>query len=249
MQSPNQLWLLVLNLNTHTLKQQWRWVDKPQVPILKDTMLGDMTHILCCGSRGSATGEKYFELKWGVFACACFACYKFRHLTIECPKVLHQPPPNALPPPLLQNWEKKNALPAKSVDTTEAKNVKPANQVQPNGGKGKNKGKEKMKESDGPDQDGFQQPKKVTKLKQHALQSCHWDASSPSPGQASTSASPRVPKNWVGVLKKGISICDSEDGERAMFSMGHDGMQLIMAPHILLVYSDTLSVHILPLCL
>lgn len=28
-------------------------------------------------------GQKHFELKWGVFARACFACHKFGHLASE----------------------------------------------------------------------------------------------------------------------------------------------------------------------
>ena len=40
--------------------------------------------------KGVNLGKKYFELKWGVFASACFACHKFGHLASECPMVLHQ---------------------------------------------------------------------------------------------------------------------------------------------------------------
>lgn len=62
-------------------------------------------------------------------------------------------------------------------------------------------------------------------LKQRPLQSRQWDASSPSPGQTSTSASAPILQNWVGVLKKGIPICDSEEEENAMSFMGNEGMQ------------------------
>ncbi|MCO5584508.1 hypothetical protein L7F22_038436 [Adiantum nelumboides] len=42
-------------------------------------------------------GETYFDLKWGVFAGACFTCHTFGHLASECPHVVHKPPPNAIP--------------------------------------------------------------------------------------------------------------------------------------------------------
>ncbi|MCO5577736.1 hypothetical protein L7F22_031568 [Adiantum nelumboides] len=42
-------------------------------------------------------GETYFDLKWEVFAGACFTCHKFGHLASECPQVVHKPPPNAIP--------------------------------------------------------------------------------------------------------------------------------------------------------
>ncbi|MCO5570018.1 hypothetical protein L7F22_023732 [Adiantum nelumboides] len=41
--------------------------------------------------------ETYFDLKWGVFARACFTCHKFGHLASECPQIVHKPPPNAIP--------------------------------------------------------------------------------------------------------------------------------------------------------
>lgn len=57
------------------------------------------------------------------------------------------------------------------MDRNAVRNAKLANQVQPNGGKEKDKRKKKMKESDGSNPDV---------LKQRSLQSCHWDASFPS---------------------------------------------------------------------
>ena len=38
-------------------------------------------------------GARYFKLKRGVFAGACFACHKFGHMASECPTILHPPPP------------------------------------------------------------------------------------------------------------------------------------------------------------
>ena len=91
--------------------------------------------------EGVQLGKKYFELKWGVFAGACFACHKYGHLASECPTVLHKPPPNALPP---QTREKNEKPQVKTPAANAAKNAKSINQMQPPVAKGKDKGKEKM---------------------------------------------------------------------------------------------------------
>lgn len=144
--------------------------------------------------EGIHLGEKYFEFKWGVFAGACFACHKFGHLASQCPIVLHQPPPNAIPPPVSQPSTKFEGQGIKNVDYLQGRNAKTANQNQPNLSKGKDKGKAKMKELDASVKEAVPPPRKLLFSSSRPLQSRHWDASSSSPGQTSASPASRL---WV----------------------------------------------------
>lgn len=48
-------------------------------------------------------GRKVFQAKMGgVLVGACFTCHKFGHLALQCPTLLHQPPPTAIPQDPLQ---------------------------------------------------------------------------------------------------------------------------------------------------
>lgn len=139
-------------------------------------------------------GEKFFDLKWGVFVGACFTCHKFGHLASECPSFLHQLPPTALQQEPLQP---RVASPRTTPDKKMDKGMKSA----PNTGsqpttliKTKDKGKGKMIDNDILPQERWQSPKKPVVLKQRPLQSRHWDASSALPGQPSTSTDSVVSK-------------------------------------------------------
>lgn len=132
--------------------------------------------------EGVQLGEKYFELKREAFASVCFACHKFGHLASEFPTVIHQPPPNAMPQPAIQPTTKFEASSPRIVnDRNMVSNAKSANQTQSIPIKGKDRGFKCLFLG------RISAAKKVVTLNQRLLQSRHWDAFTPSPGQASTS--------------------------------------------------------------
>lgn len=51
-------------------------------------------------------------------------------------------------------------------------------------------------------------PQETVKLKQPLMQSRHWDALTPTPGQTSNMVDAHVSMNWKGVLLYGIPVCD-----------------------------------------
>ncbi|MCO5578717.1 hypothetical protein L7F22_032562 [Adiantum nelumboides] len=155
-------------------------------------------------------GETYFDLKWGVFASACFTCHKFGHLALECPQVVHKPPPKAIPQsdivPVCLLTEK--AKPSGSVISDA--NLKSAPQLVARSSKAKDKGKALMADAKKADLNGWQQPKKVFSPKIKSLQSRNWSATAPTPGQLSIDTSP-TSRLWTDVLKKGLHMLDVDD--------------------------------------
>ena len=68
-------------------------------------------------------GEKFFKLKWGLFARASFTCHKFGHLASKCPTLLHQPPPTTMTKDILL-IKKQGHVPSVVVKSQD-KNAKP----------------------------------------------------------------------------------------------------------------------------
>ncbi|MCO5576553.1 hypothetical protein L7F22_030365 [Adiantum nelumboides] len=143
-------------------------------------------------------GETYFDLKWGVFAGACFTCHKFGHLASECPQVVHKPPPNAIPQSDIVSvcLLTEKTKPSRSV-VSDA-NLKSAPQLVAQSSKAKDKGKALMADAKKSDLNGWQQPKKVFSSKTKPLQSRNW------------SASPAT-RLWTDVLRKGLPMLDVDD--------------------------------------
>lgn len=87
--------------------------------------------------------------------------------------------------------------------------------------KGKDKGKGKQVEPK--KSDGWRVARKTIAIKQRPLQSRNWDASAPSPGQASTSAQENFNGNWVSVVKTGIPTYDDNVPSQVLAATGqHD---------------------------
>ncbi|MCO5605541.1 hypothetical protein L7F22_059724 [Adiantum nelumboides] len=155
-------------------------------------------------------GETYFDLKWGVFAGACFTCHKFGHLASECPQTVHKPPPNAIPQSDIASVRlaTEKGKPPGSVASDD--NLKFTTQPIVQSLKTKDKGKALMVDAKRTNLNGWQQPKKVIAFKSKPLHSRNWSATAPMPGQTSVDTL-FASKLWSDVLKKGLPMLDADD--------------------------------------
>ena len=81
--------------------------------------------------------------------------------------------------------------------------------------KAKDKGKANLNDNG---QDKWETIKKPINLQSRPMQSRHWNASSPLPGQTSSSSEGLLMKGWLQAVKKHIPVCEDEKAFAAQCS-------------------------------